>query len=425
MAQVSEVVLRYAAQGAQRAERADQNVRESIQETAQTARKETGTINRWMQRHQTALLAIGAATTAAMAAIISASPALSAQLAQIRLGFSLLAMTIGDDVAPATQGLADTAIELADAYDSIPQPIRSVISHLLFFGALLTTVAVAAAGLQTVLGGTFVATIGSKVVGALGSLITWIAGSTTAVLGFAAVVGGLLGLLGVWILRVTGVLGMVRSLGQAIGGSVNPQIVNFGLVLGTVLTGGVLPLIAALGAFITGTLEGGIPEGVRRATEALGVFTSAFSDLVTSAKRWGSDLITELVNGIRSGAKSKLDAAMQSVKDKISSTISFDVAANDRMARRWGQDLVKEFGRGVRSARGTVQAAAPTRAREFGLAPDRPTPAGGGSSVNVTLERGAVVVRGTSATRGSVDESELAEEVGTVFDRRTSGRGRL
>lgn len=450
MAQVSEVVLKYAANGAQKVERADQNVRDSVQETAQTARKEQGTVKRWMQQHKSALLAIGAATTAVMAAVIQASPALSSQLAEIRFGFSLLAMEIGQDVAPTTRGLADTVIQLSDAYGKLPDPVRSITSHLVFFGGLLTALAVGAGALETVLSGTFVATLGGKAIGAIQAAGSAIAGSTTAIFGLAVAAGAALGVFGVWILKITGVLGAVRSMGSAVGSFVGGEGSAFLLFLGTVLTGGVLPLMAALGGFITGTLEGGLPEGVRRAKEALGIFGTAFKivrrtvgraiggvadkfdGMVGDATRWGGDLMDNFIDGIYDRIKN-LESLASDVIAKVEDKLGFDLEKNDRMARRWGRDLITEFTKGVESRSPKLRAqVSQTRQGGFGLSGagsvmSRRGPAARGSSSGeqrIVFERGAINM-GAGSGDSEQDIQAIIEAVIARLGGDFSGRSKV
>jgi len=417
MATVSEVAVKYAARGAQRVQREDQGVRQSIQTTADVAREEQGTINRWMQRHQAALLAIGATTTAVMAGIISQSPALSAQLAEVRLGFSLLAMTIGRDVAPVLNGAGEAAVDLADAYESLPGPIRRVASIAIFFGGVLAMVAGGLGALsQVILGQSLAATISN-----LGSTI---AGSTTAMFSFAIAIGALIGGFVVWLGHVTGVMGAIRNLGSTIGNVIGGPLSKFILVLGTLLVP-ILPLITAFGAFVNGLLKEDFQTGVDQAVEALGIFETSFKDIISGALDWGKDIVDNLIQGIQQKTPG-LDDVVQGAKDAIAKHLSFDQVANDRMARRWGRDLVAEFSAGMRSARPTLEAGAPDVGQATGFGGGGGGGGDGGSNVTVVLERGAVQIGGrATSSGGGVDEREMAEEVGRVFDQRTSGRGRL
>jgi hypothetical protein len=134
MARVSEVSVEYNARGARATQQADRKVRNSIQETAQTARSERGTINRWMNRHKSALRSIGAATAGVLGSILAASPRARAELSGIRTAFSLLADTIVRDLLPQSGSVSEVAFDIAQAYRDLPDPVRSAASALIAAG---------------------------------------------------------------------------------------------------------------------------------------------------------------------------------------------------------------------------------------------------------------------------------------------------
>jgi phage-related protein len=253
MASVSEVTVKYAARGAKEAQRADKNVRSSIKETAQTARKESGTISQWMQSHKTALLAIGAATAAAMGMIIKASPELSAQLSSVRLGFSLLAMTIGSDLAPATEGIGQTVIDLADAFAGLDSSIRKPISAIVSLAGIVGVLIPVIAGLETLLAGTAIggalASAASTAAGALGSLVAFLGGPVTLVI--LAIIALAVGLYLAW---KTNFLG-IRDITASVLGFIQAKaaaVVAFLMGLWSSLVSFMLPLIKSLWAtFVT------------------------------------------------------------------------------------------------------------------------------------------------------------------------------
>lgn len=125
---VREMVLKYSTQGAAQAQRASQGVREEIQNTAQTAQEETGTINRWMERNKEAIMGIGAASAAALGGILASSPTFRAEMSSIRSEFSILADTIVNDVLPSTNSLSSKVADLTDAYRSLGEGIRKPLS---------------------------------------------------------------------------------------------------------------------------------------------------------------------------------------------------------------------------------------------------------------------------------------------------------
>lgn len=227
MVEAHRVVLKYAARGAKQAQRADQKVRDTVRETARIAKRKTGEIQQWFQANRQALIALGAAMTGVMAGIISNSPALSAEMSQIRLAFSLIAMEIGQVLAPAFQFVGDLALDAADAFSNLPGPVKSAISWMVALAAVIFGGTGLLAALQAVWGflsGTFIATIGSALVGALSTAWGWfttlasgIAGSTAAVFAIAAAIGAAIGTFAVWILEITGVLDKIEVLGGWVG----------------------------------------------------------------------------------------------------------------------------------------------------------------------------------------------------------------
>lgn len=418
MATVSDVTIKYAARGAKSARKADEKVRGSIKQTAKTARQETGTINRWMQRHKAALIGIGAAAAGAMAAIISNTPVLKAELAGVRLGFSLLAMQIGQDLAPAFEGAGNAALDLAEDYSNLPDAIRKPISAIIGFTLAIGTLAGLLAGLQMLFSGTFVATLAGKAVGA-------IVGSTVAVFAFAAAVGLIIGLIGVWILKVTGVLDWVGRLGSALGSILGPEITDLALTIGTLLTGGMLPLIAAFGAFITGVLEGGFPEGVRRAKKVLSIFGDAISNTISNALSWGSDFIDKFLQGIKNKI-GDVESLASDIKDSVAGALGFDIVQNDRMARQWGSDLVQEFASGMQAEQRTLRRQAGATRSMVGGGMRRTPPGAGGAGggggqppIIVRFERGAINQRGRGE-RPEVNERNVTQEQGSAINARTN-----
>jgi hypothetical protein len=112
--------------------------------------------------------------------------------------------------------------------------------------------------------------------------------------------------------------------------------------------------------------------------------------------------------------------AVDSVMSAASDVISFDVEANDRMARRWGSDLISEFSRGMNSQLGTLQRMGPGRdPASFGLPKASPT-GGSPTTVNVTVEAGAVQLRGGDTARINADKT--AEGVANEFERKFGRR---
>lgn len=146
--------------------------------------------------------------------------------------------------------------------------------------------------------------------------------------------------------------------------------------------------------------------------------TNGMDGLVQSAKRWGKDLIGEFVSGINSKI-AHFQRKIDELKSTVQDAISFDRVENDRMARRWGSDLVDHFARGMSRKSGRLRSALPSQQPgSFGLQPTGS--AGGRTTVNVTVEAGAVQMRGGSTAR--VNAEKTAESVANEFAQRFGRR---
>lgn len=208
MVTVSEVAIVYSSSGADRLIRDEDRVDKAISKTAKNAEKNEGKTKRWMERHKTALTAIGVAAAGAMAAVVAASPSLQAALNGVYLEFSMLAMDIGERWAPAFEYLEGVAGGIVEAWDKIPEPLKDVIANGLLAGLVILALAGAVAGLTAALGG-----LTGLLSGGLG--LTTAAGGLT-ILGAAVslvtslVLGGII----VWGLWKTGVLKALEDAGN-------------------------------------------------------------------------------------------------------------------------------------------------------------------------------------------------------------------
>lgn len=426
MASVSEVVLKYSARGASKAERADSQVRESVQETADTARQESGTVSRWMQRHKAAIVGIAAATTGAMAAVISASPTLSAQLAGVRLGFSLLAMTIGEDVAPATEGIAEKAIELADAYAELDPAIRKPISAFVALVSVTAIVAGVLAGLQTLIAGTFVA-------------------SGLSIL--AAKITGVIAVFVAWLPSISAVIAALKAGAAAIAAVVSGV---------SAVTVGIVALIAVVIAFAAAYITNF--KGTRDITnkfvsKALKWLKGLASDGAAYLKSLGSKG-KEAVGGFVDRSLSRInkfkDRSLERLGQLVDGTVEyFKGLASD--ASTWGKDLIGGFGDGVKNAasslasafRNVASSAAEAFKNQFNdLIPSQinipsrtiniPDVLGGGSqtigggSIDIPqLAEGGVVTRQTLAMVGEAGPEAVVplDKLGSMLGGGSSSRG--
>ena len=220
MVTVSETVIRFMSLGADRLIRDEERVDKAISKTAKNAEKNEKKTKRWMERHKTALTAIGVAAAGAMAGVIAASPSLQAALSGVYLEFSMLAMDIGERWAPAFEWLEGIAGDLTEAWDKLPGPLKDVIAYGLLVALGFLAIAGAAAGLLWLLG-PLTAALGAEglaglLAGGLG--LTTAAGGLTLLGAAVGVLGGLvLGGIVVWLLWKTGVLKATEEAGARVG----------------------------------------------------------------------------------------------------------------------------------------------------------------------------------------------------------------
>lgn len=209
------------------------------------------------------------------------------------------------------------------------------VAKLTGLSGILGTVAGAAGTVRTALAGLTLSGVVGSVTSAISGFVSWLAAGSAGALALAGAIGFGLGVLGVWVLQVTGALDAVRNFGSFVG-SVLPGWVRDGLLQMVSLAAGPL---AAFGAFITGTLEGGFDEGFARAREVLNIFAGAwqrnfdraarivgefkndvvgyFSGLLSDARTFGSRIAGTFSRQI-SGMG---DAAAQSARNAWNSTV--------------------------------------------------------------------------------------------------------
>jgi len=210
MVLMSELVIRYAAQGHQQVLDAERRVRTSISETARTAAKESGVTKQWMERNKAALAGIGLAAGGAMAAIISQTPDLVAGLSETQLWFSMFAQTMGQEWSPALDWFNGLLEDALGWFEALPGPVKVLVSWiaLIVLGLLIAIPTIAL----------FVWSLGT-IAAALGGLTFVTAAGGLTLLGIAVgVLAGLvLGGAVVWLLWQTGVLKAVEEAGAYVG----------------------------------------------------------------------------------------------------------------------------------------------------------------------------------------------------------------
>ena len=181
---VREMIFQYKESGARSVAKKDRRVRESIQKTGRTAERESGKVQRWLSRNKKAINALSVATLAAVGAILSAAPAMRAQLGGVRAAFTLLSTVILRDVMPAGTNLGSVALDLVNRFRDLDESIRRPISAIVLVGgAIVGLLPVIAALIKSA----------AAVGGALGTVVSVLSGvvaaAKTAVVAIAAITG--------------------------------------------------------------------------------------------------------------------------------------------------------------------------------------------------------------------------------------------
>jgi len=415
MATVSEVAVEYNARGARATQRADRNVRSSIQETAKTARNERGTIDRWMERHQTALRSIAAATAGVLGSILAASPRARAELSGIRTAFSLLADTIVRDVLPGTGSASEAAFDLVQAYRDLPDPVRETTSALIAAGGaagaaffLFGPLGAAVAGVGSL------ALITASNLGILDNLIRSVINTGKFFISLANgdwsdawdnLTAATLEYSAASIVSVT-------AARTAVIGSFATIAVR-GVQLSKEFVDGVLAEYTRLsirGPQLTADLTEGVLD---RLNNSLGPITG---------HNIGLRFTSGLADGIRSGAGDVSDAARGvagTIRDKLPGSDAEEGPLDD--FTDIPDTMTSEIARV-----GENTAAVDRGARQLAAAARPPTGGGGGgggSSVEITIERGAIQLpMGGGAGRDSIDERELADSIFEEAQNRSGGQ---
>ena len=361
---VEELVFSYSTEGAEAAARADDKVKSQVEDTASTARQETGSVERWMTANRTAIESIGTATAGVMGAILAASPTVRAELSGIRMGFTLFADTIVQDVLPASGSASGAALDMAQAYRELPDPVRE--------GTGVMLLSVGAAG---------------AVAFAFGAIPGVFAGAGIAVL----LLADKFGTLDHWV------------------GIANDTVEG-----------------------LNALLEGDVDSALDHAHSAFDNFTGLFrstwgrlfswwfgfiGDFLKSATEFGVNLVSNLASGITDAAPKVWDAITDTVSG-VSEMLPNSPARKGPLSQE--PDFASFITDPIDRASGDVTGA--MRGVAGGIAGNGFGSGGGsGRTTNITIERGAIVVRGGASPRET--GQQIVDEVSEGLERRMGGRG--
>jgi phage-related protein len=203
---------------------------------------------------------------------------------------------VGEVLIPALTWLVGVLDGMMEFVNGLDAGIRKWVIGLLLAAPILVKIAGIASSLATLLGfngllGLFIS-MGQFLVGLLPSLSgivsafsslgsiastvgSIIAGSTAALVAIGAAIGAL----GVWILDAVGAFEMIGDAGQWVGEILGKDLVDAIFVLLSILSLGLFPLIASLGAAIVELVRGDISGAVDAFMQVWGIFGEAFGNI--------------------------------------------------------------------------------------------------------------------------------------------------
>ena len=112
-----------------------------IGKTDRETKKSFNNIARVAKQLGTTMAYVGGAITTALTLAVKSTDEGKAALEDIKDSFGRIVKDIGDSITPVFQAIASIVDKLADAFESIPKPLKDVIANLTLFGGAATTIA--------------------------------------------------------------------------------------------------------------------------------------------------------------------------------------------------------------------------------------------------------------------------------------------
>lgn len=422
------VSTRFISVGAEKLAADYRMVSSTLQKAGATAKAGASMVKDWVERNKLAMLTMAAAAGGLMAVIISNSPTLEAHLSFIRVAFSLLAMEIGENVAPMFELLDRAAWALLDVWDSLSPEVQELVSWVIVLGGSALVLTGVIVGLVAVF--VTAGTAGAFVVAAIAALgvvvasavviwrlfhgevdkVTWILIGLVAAV--ALPIGGFLALAAasvwcwtklydLWKLIDQDVYAAFERMGTRIYEGTD-ALGEFASRVGSVLYGAIESVgdfASAVGDAIytgLGTIGPRAWGAILAGLESVAANMTAWIEV---AYTWGSDLIDWFVEGI-TDAVDTVTGIIEDAADAVTGFFSFDDVRNDAWAFNSGQDMIKHFSRGLTSAAenvlGSVSMSSPTGGGSVG---GMGGIVGGGTTNNITI--GQVVMTGDAGSLGA------------------------
>jgi hypothetical protein len=247
-------------------------------------------------------------------------------MAPVLLEFGTTAAKV---VLPALTALIRAATGFMETVNDMPGTLQGITVAGLVLAPVLVKLASALSSILMFLTGSGILanlsslithfTSASTVTGALANATTWLsgalstlAGSTAAVVAGAVALGAAIGGVVVRLLQITGIMGAVGDAGAALGDMLGSELTSHLLTLISVLTLGLFPLIAGVGAAIGELVKGDLQGAADAFMEVMGVFADAFGNT------WGA-----VVSGLESLGAAFLKFFTNDIPAFVMSGLSF------------------------------------------------------------------------------------------------------
>ena len=408
---VSEMVFRYAAEGAQKVQRADEKVRQSVKETGKTAQQQSGKVERWLTSHKRAIQAAAGVALGAATAIVSSSGRMRAELSGVRSAVGLLADTIIGSLLPSTGSLSGAVLKAVQSFRNMSSQAKSLGSALL--AGVVTAAGLVVAGISA---------IPAAILGVTAGFVLWI----NKIGALDSAIDGTMSLL--WALHAFLNGDLDAALANARKG-VDGWLTTWERVINN------LPGMGenAVGNFIDG-VQSRLANARRSGSNLIDRFASGIENRVSAARNAAGDVrdrvvgrVTDIVNTARDKGRATVDAFADGLRDRTSGlrNAASDVAQTVRdflpsspAARGPLQDLDKVRSAIPRTLQEGLNEGVGNVTGTLNTAP-RGGATGGGRTVNVeTVE---IVIQGSGNPRR--DGRNAAEEVAEQFERNLGGRG--
>jgi len=337
---VADITVAVEAAGANMAEGQLEGLEEQLEETANAAEDQAGSMQDISERFKGTMSALVTGLAVASAGLLSQVPVLGEAFSGLASVAQAVAFQMDKVLRPILQPVADGFFKISQMIFGAKGAAGALIGS---FGTLTTFVL----GFLTPVGllldkiGLMNANLGALKT-SIGRVIVQLSSLIGGSLAAAAAIGVFVGGLGVLLLEVTGVLDAVRGFGQYVANSL-PASIRDGLLSVTSLFTVLLATIgAAITGFVQGTLKGGLEQGVETAVsnvrQVLATFVGAWRRTVSRVGAFAGNLaagITDFIDRVANGA--------EDLAGKITTAIT-DAVDN---ATDWGRELIENLVSGI------------------------------------------------------------------------------